>query len=66
LKIAFVGSESSTNWAVSCCSKFSRASNLDLTSADIVPGASEELAFSPSSSETSMAKKNKLSRESCS
>jgi hypothetical protein len=66
LKIAFVGSESSTNWAVSCCSKFSRASSLDLTSADIAPSASEELASSPSSSETSMAKENRLSGESCS
>jgi hypothetical protein len=66
LKIAFVGSESSTNWAVSCCSKFSRASSLDLTSADIIPSASEELASSPSSSETSMAKVNKLFGESCS
>jgi hypothetical protein len=66
LKIAFAGSESSTNWAVSCCSKFSRASSLDLTSADIAPSASKELASSPSSSETSMAKENRLSGESCS
>jgi hypothetical protein len=66
LKIAFTGSESSTNWAVSCCSKFSRASSLDLTSTDIVPSASEELASSSSSLETSMAKENKLSGESCS
>jgi hypothetical protein len=39
---------------------------LDLTSADAVPSASVELASSPSSSETSMAKENKLSGESCS
>jgi hypothetical protein len=64
LKIAFVGFESSTNWAVPCCSKFSRSSSLDLTSADTVPSASVELASSPSSSETLMAKENKLSRES--
>jgi hypothetical protein len=44
LKIAFVGSESSINWVVSCCSKFSRATSLDLTSADIVPSANVELA----------------------
>jgi hypothetical protein len=66
LKIAFVGSESSTNWAVSCCSRFRRASSLDLTSADTVPSASVELAFSPSSSEMSMIMENKLSGESCS
>jgi hypothetical protein len=66
LKIAFAGFESSTNWAVSCCSKFSRASSLDLTSADIAPSATEELASSPSSLETSMAKENRLSREYCS
>jgi hypothetical protein len=66
LKIAFVGSESSTNWAVSCYSRFSRASSLDLTSVDTVPSASVELASSPSSSETSMTKENKLSGESCS
>jgi hypothetical protein len=35
-------------------------------SADIVPNAKEELASSPSSSETSIAKENKLSGESCS
>jgi hypothetical protein len=34
--------------------------------ADIVPNAREELASSPSSSETSIAKENKLSGESCS
>jgi hypothetical protein len=33
---------------------------------DIVPNAREELASSPSSSETSIAKENKLSGESCS
>jgi hypothetical protein len=66
LKIAFAGSESSTNWAVSCCSRFSRASSLDLTCADTVPSASVELASSPSLSETSMRKENKLSEESCS
>jgi hypothetical protein len=66
LKIAFAGSESFTNWAVSCCNKSRRASNLDLISADIVPSAREELASSPSSSETSMAKENKLFGESCS
>jgi hypothetical protein len=66
LKIAFAGFESSTNWAVSCYSKFSRASSLDLTSVDIAPSAREELASSPSSSEMSMAKENRLSGESCS
>jgi hypothetical protein len=66
LKIAFAGSESSTNLAVSCCSKFSRASSLDLTFADTVPSVNVELASSPSSSETSTTKENKLSRESCS
>jgi hypothetical protein len=64
LTIGFIRSESSTSWAVSCCSKFNRASSLDLTSADIGPSASEELAFSPSSSEMSMAKENRLSGES--
>jgi hypothetical protein len=66
LKIAFAGSESSTSWAVSCCNKFRRASSLDLISADIVPSAREELVSSPSSSETSMAKENRLFGESCS
>jgi hypothetical protein len=37
-----------------------------LTSADVIPIAREELASSPSSSEMSMAKENKLSGESCS
>jgi hypothetical protein len=66
LKIAFAGSESSTNWVVSCCCRFSRASSLDLTSADTIPSASVELASSPLSSETSMTKENKLFEESCS
>jgi hypothetical protein len=66
LKIAFIGSESSTSWAISCCSKFRRASNLDLISADIVPSAREELASSSSSSETSVAKENRRFGESCS
>jgi hypothetical protein len=39
---------------------------LDLISTDIVPSAREELASSPSSSETSMAKENRLFGESCS
>jgi hypothetical protein len=39
---------------------------MDLISADIVPSAREELASSPSSSETSMAKENKLFGKSCS
>ena len=60
------GSESSTSWAVSYCSKFRRSSNLDLVSADIVPSAREELVSSPSSSETSIAKENRLFGESCS
>ena len=64
LKIDFAGSESYTKWAVSCCRRFSRASSLDLTSAETVPSASAELISSPS--ETSMAKENKLSGESCS
>jgi hypothetical protein len=51
---------------VSRCSRPNRSSNLDLISADAIPSAKEELASSPSSSEMSMAKENKLSRESCS
>jgi hypothetical protein len=60
LKIAFAGSKSCTNAAVSCYSRFSRASYWDLISADTVPNASAELVSSPSSSEMSMAKENRL------
>jgi len=42
------------------------SSNFALISADEIPIAREELASSPSSSEMSMAKENKLSGESCS
>ena len=66
MKITFVGSESSTSWAVSYCSKFNRSSSLDLISVDAIPSVIEELASSPSSSDMSMAKENKLSGESCS
>jgi hypothetical protein len=40
--------------------------NFALISADVIPTAREELASSPSSSEISMAKENRLSGESCS
>jgi hypothetical protein len=60
------GSESSTSWAVSYCNRASKSSSLDLISADAIPSAIEELASSPSSSEMSMAKENRLSGVSCS
>jgi hypothetical protein len=39
---------------------------LDLISADAIPSTIEELASSPSSSEMSMVKENRLLGESCS
>ena len=66
LKIILAGLESSTSWAVSYCNRASKSSSLDLISADAIPSAIEELASSPSSSEMSMAKENRLSGESCS
>jgi len=42
-----------------------RSASLALISADEIPIAREELASSPSSSKISMAKENRLSRESC-
>ena len=66
LNRALARSESSTSWVVSWWSRASRSSSLVLSSADEIPTAWEELASSPSSSEISIAKENKLSRESCS
>jgi len=39
---------------------------ITILSADVIPTACEELASSPSSSEMSIAKENRLSRECCS
>lgn len=66
LNKALAMSESSTSWAVSWWSRTNKSSSLALISADEIPTAWEELASSPSSSEMSMAKENRLSRESCS
>ena len=66
LNRAFAGSESSTNWAVSWWSRANRSSSFALIAAKEIPTAWEELSSSPSSSEISMAKENKLFGESCS
>jgi len=65
LKIILAGSESSTSSVVSCCNKASKSSSFVLICADAIPSAIEEHASSPSSSEMSMVKENKLSGESC-
>jgi len=66
LNMALAGSESSTSWAMSCCNRASKSSNMDLISTDVVPSTIQEPASSPSSSEMSMAMENKLSGKSCS
>ena len=66
LNMTLAGLESSTSLVVSCCNRASKSSNFDLISTDAIPTAREELASSPSSSEISIAKENRLSEESCS